>query len=82
MDCSTAKCYSCDRDLDPCPQNYICHALTNLAIPPPPSGEGEGVLELDGEGGHGVCVWRGGYICVYLATCVCVVVTTLHAHLV
>ena len=31
MDCSTAKCYSHDQDLYPCPQGYIPHALINWA---------------------------------------------------
>ena len=34
MDCSTAKCYSSDRDSDPSPQGHLSHTLTNWAISP------------------------------------------------
>ena len=36
MDYSTAKCYSRDQDLYPCPQGYICRTLTNWANSPSP----------------------------------------------
>ena len=45
MDCSTAKCYSHDRDSYPCPQGYIVHAITKRANPQPQYGYTEAQID-------------------------------------